>query len=100
MKLSVDRLKSIDWKQFGVNHGEKIALGFVGLMVVMILFMGTRWKTFQEKQPDELVSQVEKEQQALTAATWPEIEQESLQQAVRCPHGVRQHVLRGPGRQL
>ncbi len=76
MKLSVDRLKSIDWKQFGVNHGEKIALGFVGLMVVMILFLGTRWKTFQEKQPDELVSQVEKEQQALSAATWPEAEQE------------------------
>ena len=76
MKLSVERLKSIDWKQFGVNHGEKITLGVVGLMVVMILFMGTRWDTFQEKQPDELISNVETEQAALTKATWPAKEQE------------------------
>jgi hypothetical protein len=74
MKFSVDRLKNIDWKQFAVNHGEKIALGVVGLVVLLIVFMGTRWKTFQEKQPDELISQVETEDKALLAAKWPETE--------------------------
>ena len=76
MKLSADRLKNLDWKQFGVNHGEKIALGLVGLMVVLILAMGTRWSKFKEKDPNQLISQVEKESQALTNATWPEEQQQ------------------------
>lgn len=75
MKLA-DRIKTIDWKEFGINHGEKIALGVVSLLVVMILFMGTRWKTFQEKQPQELTKKVEEESLALQAGTWPEEEQE------------------------
>ncbi len=76
MKLSAERLKSIDWKQLGVNHGEKITLAVVGLVVVLILFTGTRWKTYQEKQPGDLLSNVQTQEEALTQATWPKSEQE------------------------
>lgn len=75
MKLSLERLKNTDWKQFGVNHGEKIALGGVGLLVVLILFMGTRWQTYNEKEPKDLTEGVAEQSKILDAATWPEEEQ-------------------------
>ncbi len=76
MKLSANRLKSIDWKQFAVNHGEKFALGVVGLMVVLILFMGTRWAKYREKDPRKLITEVETQSAALAQATWPDDQRE------------------------
>ncbi len=72
MKFSVDRLKNMDWKQFAVNHGEKIALSVVGLLVLLIVTKGTRWETFQEKQPEKLLSDVEEQAKLLAAGQWPE----------------------------
>ncbi|WP_166819790.1 hypothetical protein [Thalassoroseus pseudoceratinae] len=74
MKPSLSGLKNIDWKQLVVNHGEKIALGVVGLLVVFIVAGGTRWSTFQEKQPQQIKDQVVAEDQTLMAATWPDSE--------------------------
>jgi hypothetical protein len=77
MKFSADRLKSIDWKQFGVNHGEKIALGAVGLLVVMILLMGTRWSPYKEKDPEKLLSEVDAQSKVLVSEPWPDAEREA-----------------------
>ena len=74
MKPSLSGIKNIDWKQLVVNHGEKIALGVVGLLVLFIVTAGTRWSTFQEKQPQEIKDQVVAEEQTLLAATWPDTE--------------------------
>lgn len=74
MKPSLSGLKNIDWKQFAVNHGEKIALGVVGLLVLFIVTAGTRWSTFQEKKPQEIKDKVVSEDQTLMAATWPDSE--------------------------
>lgn len=82
MKFSLDRLKNADWKQVGVNHGEKIALGGVGLLVVLILFMGTRWKTFDEKEPKDLIEGVKDQSAILAAAKWSDSEDPKAYTAV------------------
>ncbi len=74
MKFSLERFKSIDWKKFFVSHGEKVALGVVGLIVVFVLYK-TKYATFTEKKPAEFVKAVSDNDLALTQAKWPVSEQ-------------------------
>ena len=43
MKDLMSKLKTLDYKQFALDHGEKIGIGFVGLMVAVICLFMTSW---------------------------------------------------------
>lgn len=47
------KLKNIDWKQFFINHGEKLVLGVIALAIVGILAT-SNWVPFNEKTPDDI----------------------------------------------
>ncbi len=94
MKPSLSGLKNIDWKQFVVNHGEKLALGVVGLLVLFIVTAGTRWSTFQEKKPQEVKDKVVTEDQTLMAAAWPDAEKIAYPEGYKI--GELVHQRQGP----
>ena len=43
MKLDVSRLKSFDYKQFGIDHGEKIGIALIAIFVALALWE-TNWR--------------------------------------------------------
>jgi len=68
------KLKGLDWKQFLVNHGEKLIFGIVALCGLAALGM-SRWAPYNEKNPFTLNEDVEKAKEAHKVSTWPETEQ-------------------------
>lgn len=74
MKFSLSDLKSMDWKQFGVNHGEKVALGFVSVLTILIVWKLTLWSEYDKHMPEDLQNKVVAESQNLESSTWPDEE--------------------------
>lgn len=74
-------LKSFDFKQFAITHGEKIVLGVIGL-VVLIALTKTTWSTFKTK-PAEVVDKAKKASETIAANKWPKEDQEKYTAANR-----------------
>lgn len=72
MKNFVDKLKRLDYKQLALNHGEKFALGIVGL-IVLLAVAGSRWSPY-EKKPNELETQATTAEQEIAKSEWPQEE--------------------------
>ena len=70
-------LKGLNWKQFLVNHGEKLVFGIVALCGLAALGM-SRWAPYSEKNPYTLIEDVEKSKEAHKVSTWPEAEQDKF----------------------
>lgn len=70
MKMSA--LKNINWKRFGVDHGEKIVLGVIALSMLLVL-TSAPWAT-EKREPAKLVSNVSESQQKVKASVWPDAE--------------------------
>ena len=73
MKFSVDAIKSADYKQLLIDHGEKVGLAVTGLVIAAVLFTG-RWSGYSEKRPEEVGSEVSFQAAALEKSRWtPEV---------------------------
>lgn len=77
MKLSPSGMKNMNWKQFFVDHGEKLFLGVVALLGLVALGL-TRWAPYSEKSPYELQQAVAQAEVDHQNSTWPEAEREEL----------------------
>lgn len=70
MKNLMANLKGMNYKEFAVNHGEKIVLGFVGFFVLLVIFT-SKWTT-EKRTPLELSQKVETAQSQVKTSQWPE----------------------------
>lgn len=69
------KLKGLNWKQFFVNHFEKLVFGLVILIGLGALAM-SRWAPYRDKNPAQLQEQVAQATQQHTQGTWPEEKQQ------------------------
>ena len=70
MKLSLSSLKTLDYKQLGIDHGEKVVIALIGLMMATVLFR-SNWKG-TDKTPNEITEKADKAMQQIEASPWPE----------------------------
>jgi hypothetical protein len=75
MKLSLSRLKTLDYKQLGIDHGEKVVIGLIGLMMAAVLYY-SNWKG-TDKSPNEITEKADKAMQQIEASPWPEKEEKA-----------------------
>lgn len=61
-------MKNIKWRDFLMNHGEKIVLGLAGFLLLTCLSM-TSWGTYS-RTPEEFKKQVTTEKQNFEASRW------------------------------
>lgn len=64
------QLKGVNWKEFFINHCEKLVLVMVGVFVLTSLGT-TRWKSYPT-QPEEIDEKVNASKAAYMASRWPE----------------------------
>lgn len=77
MKAVMGKFKGFDFKQFAIDHGEKVGLGVVVLIAVGAL-VGTQWAGFDKTTPEELVSQVSKARVDIDSSDWPDEERQQF----------------------
>ena len=68
MKFSLDAVKGMDWKQFAIDHGEKIGLGAAALAVAAMLFFG-RWTPYTATNPAGIENDVARQARLLSEST-------------------------------
>lgn len=68
------KAKGFDVKSLAVQHGEKIVLGVIGLLVLLAL-VRTTWKTY-DKNPKQLSEKAKETQQRIEQSVWPKDEQQ------------------------
>jgi hypothetical protein len=73
MKLAVPNLKTLDYKQLGIDHGEKLAIAIIGLLLLFVMY-STRWKQPISESPTELVNQATTADETIKKQAWPEAE--------------------------
>jgi hypothetical protein len=88
MKLTASSLKTFDYKQFFINHGEKVAIALIGLMMAAFLY-GTNWKA-TDKTPTELIDRAKKAQQEIEEHPWPADKKQALGQGTELAGKVAQ----------
>jgi hypothetical protein len=71
MKLAVPNLKTLDYKQLGIDHGEKLAIGIVGLLLLFVLW-STRWAKPIAETPAELIEEAKSTDETIKKQPWPE----------------------------
>lgn len=76
MKNLLANLKGDKLKQLAINHGEKLVVGIIGLVVLAILAT-TSWSGYQRK-PEEIVTKVDQSRQQIDSSKWPDEERSKL----------------------
>lgn len=72
MKFSAASLKNADYKKLLINHGEKLVIGVVALLVLLVLWR-TNWSRYQGT-PEQMSESAEKADQLLAKSQWsPEL---------------------------
>ena len=76
MKISADKLKSLDYKKLAINHAEKAVAGLIGLLIVLILFVPLFAGKYlgYKRTSDELTSQAAETKNKILESSWPEAE--------------------------
>lgn len=69
MKLAVSSLKNLDYKQLAIDHGEKVVIAFIGLLIASVLY-GSNWKA-TDKSPSELKEKAEQAATKIEEQPWP-----------------------------
>ncbi|MGE3316043.1 MAG: hypothetical protein AB7O26_13090 [Planctomycetaceae bacterium] len=77
MKLSTSGLKNIDFKQLGIDHGEKAVAGLIALFVGYALY-STTWVPY-DKAPQELLEKAEIAQDELNSGQWPDTDKKNFE---------------------
>ncbi len=92
MKNLLSSLKSLDFKEFAIRHGEKVALSVVGLIVLLTLALGTQWSRYNEIAPDELSEKAATTGQQVRTSGWPETEKLALEASTTGPAHPQRRV--------
>jgi hypothetical protein len=71
MKDFMTKIKTLDYKQFGLDHGEKIGIGVVGLIVVICLFL-TTWASDYTGEPRDMEKKADDVTDQLRRNAWTE----------------------------
>src|SRR5229473_342014 len=71
MKDLITRIKTLDYKQFALTHGEKIGMGLVVLTVMACLAL-TNWASEYSGDPRDMEEQAAKVDRDLKNKGWPE----------------------------
>ncbi|WP_417383988.1 hypothetical protein [Gimesia sp.] len=66
----MSNLKGMNYKEFAITHGEKIALGFIALFVFFVIFT-SQWTT-EKRTPAELEQKVNTAEAQVNNSQWPE----------------------------
>ena len=71
------KLKSIDFKALFVDHAEKMGLGIIGLVVLLVLGTDTLWSGCQQS-PGELTTKIDQATTSIDSPsnTWPKAKQD------------------------
>ena len=77
MKNLMAKLKSANYKQFFLNHGEKIGLGGVGVIAVASLAM-TTWSANISLTPEDMEKQAANVDESLKKKIWPDEEKSAF----------------------
>ena len=73
MKDLMGKIKGFEYKAFFLRHGEKVGMGFTGLLVLICLVM-TSWVGYA-KTPQEMEEAAQKMETQLRTNVWPEAKQ-------------------------
>src|SRR5579862_9242289 len=76
MKLSASTFKNFDYKQFFVDHGEKLGMGVIGLLLGLAL-LGTAWTPYP-KTPVEMHDEAAEALEKIKQHGWPEKDKKQL----------------------
>jgi hypothetical protein len=68
--MKLPNLKTLDYKQLGIDHGEKAVIAVVALLIATVLY-GSNWKG-TDKSPTEIAEKADKAMQQIEANPWPE----------------------------
>jgi hypothetical protein len=74
MKKLVEKFKGLNYKQLGIEHGEKLVLGFVLLIIVFALGGGTSWSHYANN-PETLKKNAAQAAARIEAEPWPQAHQ-------------------------
>ncbi|MDA0832855.1 MAG: hypothetical protein O2955_06680 [Planctomycetota bacterium] len=77
MKNLTAKLKNMDYKQFAIDHLEKMVFGLFAFIVLLSL-VGTRWSGFA-KEPMELQQLTDNAKRQILSSTWPEEKKKSFE---------------------
>jgi hypothetical protein len=70
MKLALSSLKTVDYKQLLINHGEKVVIAIIGVMVATVLY-NSNWKA-TEKTPTAFIEKADKAKKEIEENPWSE----------------------------
>jgi hypothetical protein len=73
MKDLITKLKTLDYKQFALQHGEKIGIGVIGIVVLVCVAM-TNWAAEFTTSPREMIEKAEDAEKNLKKNVWPDAE--------------------------
>ena len=73
MKDMVAKIKTADYKQLAIDHGEKIFAGMLGLLLALSL-VATSWSRY-DRTPAELTQKVSSARTVIAQSSWPDSEQ-------------------------
>jgi len=76
MKLSASTLKNIDYKQFFIDHGEKVGMGVIALLLGLAL-LGTAWTPYP-KTPVEMHDEATQALEEIKQQSWPDKDKKQL----------------------
>jgi hypothetical protein len=66
--MKMPNLKNVDYKQLGIDHGEKVVIALIALMIGGVLY-GSNWKA-TDKSPIELKDRAEKTAKDIEERPW------------------------------
>ncbi len=75
--MKLPNLKTLDYKQLAIDHGEKLAIAIVGLLLLFVLWT-TKWSQPIAKTPVELVDQATTTEEKIKKQPWPEADAKAL----------------------
>ncbi|MGE5194615.1 MAG: hypothetical protein ACM3U2_19150, partial [Deltaproteobacteria bacterium] len=78
MKDLMSKIKTLDYKQLALNHGEKIGIGVAGLMVVVICLFLTSWAAEYTGEPRDMEKKAEDVAERLKNNKWTEERQKEF----------------------
>lgn len=88
MKNLAGKLKGLNYKQVGIDHGEKFVVGLIGLLILFAL-IGTPIARYG-RAPGEFTEKVEEGTENLAASEWPDEKRIEIESAKDVSLGVNE----------
>src|SRR5580658_9174879 len=74
--MKMPNLKNIDYKQLGIDHGEKVVIALIALMIGSVLY-GSNWKA-TDSSPTAMKERAEKTTKDIDERPWDEQREKRL----------------------